>query len=300
MAISLWSSVWQQWSMVVQWELQLGLLQLEVLPLPLWRWRVKVSMGGGRDYADFFRFSLPFCGPTFHSSILLHTNDDWGWNENWETSFFLVRAPEVDICPRQCPGWRQLWDTLLVWPPRPPWLPQSLQALPRPHSWFHWTAVRMLWLWSQLWGLEAVLKSAVCEEPWLLAAAAAATSFVMSAARPATVTGIAQRLWEGRENGGESLTIVCWQSCPISTFGRHLTLRWVDGCSLDSWSSWARSTVSSVGSTHSQWHSLKPPSPVHFLCLAEAVFLRFGWRSGDSCFSTCFTRPCPQLLVGRA
>ena len=59
-----------------------------------------------------------------------------GETKTGKTSFFLVRAPEVDICPRQCPGWRQLWDTLLVWPPRPPWLPQSLQALPRSHSWF--------------------------------------------------------------------------------------------------------------------------------------------------------------------
>ena len=125
----------------------------------------------------------------------------------------------------------------------------------------------MLWLWSQLWGLEAVhslpsVKSCGC----LQLLRQLATSFVMSAARPATLTSIAQRLWEGRETRGESLTgaILYWQACPISTFGWHLTLSWVDDSSLDSWSSGGggRSTVNGQLSGEHSFKVALPQNPL--------------------------------------
>ena len=239
------------------------------------RWRVKVSMGGTSSDLPSSHLQLKhFIPPPCNTPMTSECETETGEKE----LFLGQRWTSAPASARLAPALGHPASVAA----RPPWLPQSLQALPRPHSWFLWTAVRMLWLGSQLWGLEAVLL--VCELSCLRPAAAAATSFVMSAARPATL--IAQRLWEG-----EKTEVSPWKSPIGSCLPFPLlvgTWLWV-GLVTPAWPA----GHPGAGQRSARWkHSFTVALPLpSILQKLSFSFLRFGCRSADSCFSTRFTRP---------
>ena len=93
------------------------------------RWRVKVSMGGTSSdlpspHLQLKHFIPPPCNTPMTSECETETGEkELFLGQRWTSAPASARLAPALGHPASVAA-------------RPPWLPQSLQALPRPHSWF--------------------------------------------------------------------------------------------------------------------------------------------------------------------